>query len=197
MSTPHALDAFAEAISVVGQAVAGATGVPHDRPTPCTGWNLGTLVRHVSDSARSLREILCGVAPGLPPPPGCAAAQASFRELAEVVRRAPREAPAVALIALTGSYELAIHGWDIAETTGNGPALPAPLVEALLIYAPVVLADVERAGLFAAPRDPGARCSDNDRLLAMFGRGSDWRRSGNPDRDENTDAFSSLPWSNS
>jgi uncharacterized protein (TIGR03083 family) len=177
MSTPHALDAFTDAIEVVSQAVAGATDVSHDLPTPCTQWNLGTLVRHVADSARSLREILCGVPPGLPPPPGCTVAQASFRELAEVVTRASRGAPAVALTALTGSYELAIHAWDIAETTGNGPALPAPLVEALLIYAPVVLADIERAGLFAAQRDPAGRCSDHDRLLAMFGRASDWRSS--------------------
>jgi hypothetical protein len=177
MSTPHALDAFAEAIEVVSQAVAGATDVSHDLPTPCTEWNLGTLVRHVSDSARQLREILCGVPSGLPPPPGCAVAQASFRELARIVTRASREAPAVALTALTGSYELAIHAWDIAETTRNGPTLPTSLVEALLIYAPVVLADVERAGLFAAQRDPAGRRSDNDRLLAMFGRASDWRSS--------------------
>jgi hypothetical protein len=96
---------------------------------------------------------------------------------AKVVSRASREAPAVALIALTGSYELAIHAWGIAVTTRNGPTLPTPLVEALLIYAPVVLADVERAGLFAAQRDPAGRRSDNDRLLAMFGRASDWRSS--------------------
>jgi hypothetical protein len=177
MSTPHALDTFADAIGVVSRAVAGASDVSHDLPTPCTEWNLGTLVRHVADSARSLQEILCGASPGLPPPPGCAVAQASFRELAKVVTRASRKAPAVALTALTGSYELAIHAWDIAETTRNGPTLPTPLVDALLIYAPVVLVDVERAGLFAAQRDPAGPRSDNDRLLAMFGRASDWRSS--------------------
>ena len=181
MSTPHALDAFADAIGVVSQAVAGAAGVSHDLPTPCTEWNLGTLVRHVSDSARSLQEILWGAPPGLLPPPGCAAAQATLRELAAVVMGASREAPAVALTALTGSYELAIHAWDIAETTRNGPALPTPLVEALLTYAPIVLADVDRAGLFAAPRDPAGRRSDNDRLLAMFGRAPEWRSTGKPD----------------
>ena len=175
MSTPHALDTLVEAISVVSRAVAGAVDGPHDLRTPCTEWNLATLVRHVSDSARSLQEILCEAPPGLPPPPGCAVAQASFRDLTEAVERASRTAPAVALTALTGSYELAMHAWDIAETTGNGPALPAPLVETLLIYAPVVLADVERAGLFAAQGDPAGRRSDHDRLLAMFGRTCDWR----------------------
>lgn len=175
MSTPHALDTLVEAISVVSQAVTGAIDGPRDLRTPCTEWNLATLVRHVSDSARSLQEILCEAPPGPPPPPGCAAAQASLRELAEAVTRASREAPSVALTALTGSYELSIHAWDIAETTGNGPALPAPLVETLLVYAPVVLADVDRAGLFAAQGNPAGRRSDHDRLLAMFGRASDWR----------------------
>jgi hypothetical protein len=177
MTTPHALDTLVDAIGVVSQAVAGATDVSHDLPTPCTEWNLDTLVRHVSDSARSLQEILCGAPPGPPPPPGCAVAQANFHELAEVVTKASRAAPAVARTALTGSYELAIHAWDIAETTRNGPTLPTPLVEALLTYAPVVLADVERAGLFAAQGDPVGRRSDRDRLLALFGRSSDWRSS--------------------
>jgi uncharacterized protein (TIGR03083 family) len=193
MSTPHALDALADAIDVVSRAVAGASGVSHDLPTPCTRWNLGTLVRHVADSARSLREVLCGLPPGLPPPPGCAVAQASFRRLAAVVTRASRDTPAVALVALTGSYELAIHAWDIAETTGNGPSLPAPLVEVLLTSAPVVLGDIERTGLFAGERDPLGRCGDDDRLLALFGRASGWRSPGNPGRGEDTDAFTPRP----
>jgi hypothetical protein len=95
--------------------------------------------------------------------------------LAKVVTRAPRNVPAVALTALTGSYELAIHAWDIAEATGRGPALPTSLVEALLTYAPVVLGDVDRGGLFAAAGDPSCTRDDHDRLLAMFGRSYAWR----------------------
>jgi uncharacterized protein (TIGR03083 family) len=169
---PHPLDLLAQAVNVAGNSLHAASGVRPTSPTPCSEWDLGTLVFHVADSAATLRELIAGDAPGPPPAAGCVPAQRELRRLAQAVHDAPRQDPAVELIALTGSFELTIHAWDINQATGSTERLPADLVSTLLTFAPVVLNDIDHAGLFATSRPPTAsQCTDTEQLLALFGRG--------------------------
>jgi hypothetical protein len=95
----------------------------------------------------------------------------AVEELITVAGRAPRGRRDIELTALTGAFELAVHAWDVGTSTGVPAALPADLASTLLALAPVVLGEVERAGLFGARRPPSpAQCTDTDRLLALFGR---------------------------
>ncbi|SFC65412.1 hypothetical protein SAMN04487968_10953 [Nocardioides terrae] len=177
MSATHPVDLLRESISLAALAVIRAAEVPHSISTPCREWSLGTLVRHVSDSARSLQEMLTSEPPGEPPLPGCSAAQAVFADLDRVAAAASRLDGAVALTALTGSYELTLHAWDVDQATSTAAELPRRVVEALLVQAPLVLAHGERSGLFGPEIAACVGQTDLDRLLALFGRSSDWRSS--------------------
>jgi uncharacterized protein (TIGR03083 family) len=171
IGTPHPLHLLAQAVKVASSSLHTASGALPTSPTPCSEWDLGTLVFHVADSAATLREIIVGDAPGPPPAAGCASAQRELRRLGDAVHDAPRHDPTVELIALTGSFELTIHAWDIDQATGSTERLPADLVSALLDLAPVVLDDIDHAGLFATARPSTAgQCTDAERLLALFGR---------------------------
>jgi hypothetical protein len=155
----------------MGTSLDGATHVLPTRATPCTSWDLGTLISHVSDSLELLITSIGGT-PGSPHDPDCRAwARHRIGELQLAVRCAPRDHPGVELSALTGAFELTIHAWDITESTRCAMTLPADLVSTLLALAPVVLGGVDRAGLFD-PRRPltTRQGTDLDRLLALFGR---------------------------
>jgi hypothetical protein len=175
MSAAHPLDLLQDSLSLAALAVSRAAEVPHSIPTPCRGWSLGTLVRHVSDSARSLHEVLLDEPPREPPLPGCSAAQAAFSDLGQVAAAAPRFDDAVALTALMGSYEFTLHAWDLNQTTATRSEFPQRLVGTLLAQAPIVLPHGQRSGLFGPELAPGEGQTDLDRLLAMFGRSAQWR----------------------
>jgi uncharacterized protein (TIGR03086 family) len=74
------------------------------------------------------------------------------------------------MVALTGSIEIAVHGWDISVTCGAGRPLPPNLAAALATVAPRLITPETRPGLFADPiRLPGPS-GPGDELLAFLGR---------------------------
>ncbi|MFG2359027.1 hypothetical protein [Streptomyces sp. NPDC048521] len=170
MSPPHPLDLLVQASEAVLHSLDRAALADPAAPTPCTRWNLGTLVRHITDSTTSTRELLTGMPPGRPPEPGCAPARHEVRRLRAAVADIPRETARVRWGALLGSYELTLHAWDVDQSTGCPAPLPPTLAEALLAFAPLVVDGVDRTGLFAAPLPPPRPDHPTDRLLALFGR---------------------------
>ena len=172
MTAPsHPLDLLTQAAHLMSASLDNAAQVMPTRPTPCTEWDLGTLVHHVSASVAALTELISGATPGPGPKGGCAYAQVEIRRLLRTVAQAPHDRPDIDLAALTGAFELTVHAWDVNEATGRHAPLPADLVSTLLSLAPVVLGNVNREGLFDPSHPPSSdQCTDTDRLLALFGR---------------------------
>ncbi|UNS97400.1 TIGR03086 family metal-binding protein [Streptomyces tubbatahanensis] len=165
------------------------------RPTPCAAWDLGALLSHVDDSLAALHEGITEGAVALHPhdhEPGSAALAAPDQDPAAAFRRraarllgasagarpgvrivAVADAPLTATaLALTGAVELAVHGWDIAWSTGHPErAVPVPLAARLLPVARhLVPHDGARHPLFG-PRLPlPDDAPPTDRLLAFLGR---------------------------
>lgn len=164
------LDLLAQATGAALDSLRRAALTDPGAPTPCTRWNLATLVRHLADSTAATRELLTGLPPGPPPPPGCAPARHELHRLRATLPDLPRDAARLHAIALPASYELTLHAWDINRTTGCRTPLPPTLVEALLALAPLVVDGVDRTDLFAAPLPPPHPADPTDRLLALFGR---------------------------
>jgi uncharacterized protein (TIGR03086 family) len=154
-------------------------------PTPCAAWNLGDLLAHMEESLEALGE-------------AAEVGRVRVRDLRErddpgrtidrLVQRActtraawlhrltsaPINVGDLALgrdtLAMVGALEIAVHGWDVAQSVGNGRRIPEDLAARLYPVAQVVVSPAERGFRFAEalPVPPNAPAST--RLLAHLGR---------------------------
>jgi uncharacterized protein (TIGR03086 family) len=155
------------------------------RPTPCRGWDLRMLIRHVNESLAALGEAAgpgrVSVWPAAEPP--AADLAATFRDrargLAEACAGPDHRDRVIAIadrsitlstVAALGALEIALHGWDISRACGPARPIPAPLAEGLLAVAPALVGRAGREPLFAPPVVPAPTAGPGDRLVAFFGR---------------------------
>jgi uncharacterized protein (TIGR03086 family) len=159
-------------------------------PTPCLGWDLATLLDHVSDSIGVLHQavtagcatVTASVAPPGYPWPGpdpvarlrgqagrlldaCAAARPAERRVAIWDRELT-----ASVVAVTGAIEIAVHGWDISVACGARRPVPPGLAAVLLPIAPLLITPGTRPGLFADPVQLPGPASLGDQLVAFLGR---------------------------
>jgi uncharacterized protein (TIGR03086 family) len=151
-------------------------------PTPCAGWDLGTLLDHLGDSFDALAEGLWVRAVGDVPDDGRPRhrdlgdrAAAMLRACAEV--RGGQEPVTVgdrrlttSVVAITGAIEVAVHGWDVATACGQPTPVPPGLATELLPYAALLVPRHTRPGLFADPVPVARQACAGDRLVAFLGR---------------------------
>ena len=159
-------------------------------PTPCADWDLGLLLRHVSDSVGVLHQAITtgciGSGPAADddgPDPDVVSGlyRRAGRLLAACAPAAPatpaghlvtigdRELPAKMAVA-AGAIEITVHGWDISVACGSRRPVPPDLAALLLPIAPLFIAPGSRAGLFADPVPLPGRACPGDRLVAFLGR---------------------------
>lgn len=159
--------------------------VPDDRwsaTTPCTDWTVRDLVRHVTETPVLFlglvgRELQPGPSVEEDPlgafinardqiqacldDPGCA--QAEFDGFFG------RSTFAQAIDRFV-SFDLAVHGWDLARATGQDERIP-PDELALLWQATELFGDALRSEGTCGPAvDPPADADEQARLLAFLGR---------------------------
>jgi uncharacterized protein (TIGR03086 family) len=162
------------------------------RPTPCAGWDLELLLRHLGDSMAVLSEAMAAgsVSPGPRPsdepawdePPGDDPVKGLHRHASgllaacvgagtdeRLVAVGDRHLTA-SMTALSGALEITVHGWDIAAACGSYPSVPAGLAAVLLPVAPLLVTPALRPGLFADPVRVPVLCDPGDQLVAFLGR---------------------------
>jgi uncharacterized protein (TIGR03086 family) len=160
--------------------------------TPCRHWDLRTLLAHLDDSLSALHEavVIGAIDPAGPdvqttPPDGGTRAELVGRlrdragELlgAWAGADARRQLISIAgseltagIVTSTGAIEIAVHGWDIAQSCGASRPIPAALAEELLELAPLLVSDADRGNRFAAPVPLSAPACPGDQLIAFLGR---------------------------
>ncbi len=155
----------------------GAVGL--GRGTPCAEWDLGELLGHLDDSLDALYEGLTGGRIALFPRADRAC---GFRTRACAVLGAWAAGPAgervlvgersldVRVMGAVGAVEIAVHGWDVAQSCGRPRPIPASLAAELLSVARCVVAEEDRGVRFGAPVEVPARARADVRLLAFLGR---------------------------
>jgi uncharacterized protein (TIGR03086 family) len=74
------------------------------------------------------------------------------------------------LVAVTGSLEIAVHGWDIHAACGMGRPVPSRLASVLLPIAPLLIRSGSRDGLFGPPVQLAGLACPGDQLIAFLGR---------------------------
>jgi uncharacterized protein (TIGR03086 family) len=156
-------------------------------PTPCTAWDLATLLEHVSDSLAALCDGLAtgrvSLDPRAPTPDSTEdawvttiRAQAGQLLAASAVGTADRPVAiadrrlASGIVAAVGAVEIAVHGWDIAESCHCHRPIPAALATQLLRIVPLIVPDPATNVQFAAPVATSADACPSDRLVALLGR---------------------------
>jgi len=172
----------------VGYAVAVADAITPgllSRPTPCRGWDLRTLLRHVNESLAALHEAADAGRVSVWPaeePPGADLA-ATFRDRARRLAEAYAigddrdpvigigdRAIALSTVAAVGALEVTLHGWDISRACGPARPIPPALAADLLAIAPLLVGGACREPLFAPPVAVAPDAGPADRLVAFLGR---------------------------
>lgn len=155
-----------------GYALEGLAEVPDlDRPTPCPGWDLRTLLVHLADAADAVTAFARtgDLAPPGPPGRGGADPVAVARDRLLVLLDAASSA-ADGAAARAGAVEVGAHGWDVARACGSPRPMPPRLAADLLAMATSSLPDRVRPVLFGPPVELPDTAPAEDRLVAFLGR---------------------------
>jgi uncharacterized protein (TIGR03086 family) len=156
--------------------------------TPCRDWDLTALMLHMDDSLRALQEAadlgLVTMTTAEPDDPehlvaglrtraGALLGAWTANQGAELVSVAGCPLTAKVLV-LTGALEVAVHGWDVAQTCGNELPIPKAVAADLVTLVPSLVDRSGRGSRFApaVPVPPWA--SPGDLLVAALGR-RPWR----------------------
>lgn len=149
-------------------------------PTPCQGWDLRRLLRHLHSSLADVTGVLVvrefRGGPGTDPVAAVRngivdflLASTSLPTAGRWCQIAGRSLPAK-IVVYVGALEMALHAWDIAQACRADRAIPSDLAAALLRVSPP-LAEAGLAGhVFAEPLPTSTTDTPSDQLLALFGR---------------------------
>ncbi|MGC5050891.1 TIGR03086 family metal-binding protein [Micromonospora sp. DT48] len=160
--------------------------------TPCPGWDVRALVNHVVSEERWSVPLLAGRTldevgdrydgDQLGADPIAAAREAASQ--AEVAATSPgaldRTVHTSAGAIPVEEYlrqllaEHLVHGWDLAVAIGADPSTDADAVAEVARWYSHRMADYRRNGLVEPEVELPAGVSEQDRLLAAFGRDPDW-----------------------
>ena len=181
---PGAAELLERALVYSRGALAGVRPEHLALPTPCPGWSLAQLLRHMDDSLAAMADAASAPHLSLAPassPTEAADLLASVRRRActLVGRWAAADGGTVGLgglvvereaIGRVGALEITLHGWDVAQACGR--ALPLPPVLAMDLW-PVARDHLGAADL---PCRAGAElqvadsATPQERLLGLSGR---------------------------
>jgi uncharacterized protein (TIGR03086 family) len=178
------VEQLARALSAVGDLIEGVREEQWSAPTPCTDWTVRQLVNHLVGMNLVFAALLSNQAPpervadrlGKDPigayRESGSALQAAFEQPGVLERT--YQSP---LGAATGSdrlqmrlYDLLVHGWDLAQATGQPAALPDDLAEQSRAFARAQLSTQPRTGRFGPVQPIADGAPAIDRLAAFLGR---------------------------
>ena len=161
------------------------------RPTPCRGWDVRGLLRHMDDSLIALQEALdlawVDVEASGEAEPAYGPADSAISLVGRLRGHASRLLGALAgasegliwvggfpvpksIVTSAGAVDVAVHGWDVARACGRPQPIPERLAAEMLEISPLLVTCADRPALFAAPVPVPPLASASDRLVAYLGR---------------------------
>lgn len=179
------VDQLGRAIDETGRLVAGVAPDQWELPTPCTEWNVRTLVGHLVRGNQNSAAVALGE-PRQPDPIADLGGDpiAAYRQSAQELKHAWADRslleraypgpfgmiPGPVLLQLRLADNIT-HGWDLARATGQTPRYDEDVVETALTFTRQNLGGERRpGGPFAPPVDVSPDRPAIDRLAAFMGR---------------------------
>jgi uncharacterized protein (TIGR03086 family) len=160
-------------------ALAGVTDALLAAPTPCRDWTLRDLLGHMDDSLDAFTEAAGGSialtrAPSAPrilvlQQKACALLGLWSGESPPGIR-VGEVALATDLLVATAALEITVHGWDVAQATGEDTPIPEGLARHLLPVAQRTVAEIDRGVRFAEALPEPVGATADVRLRAFLGR---------------------------
>lgn len=183
MSDPLRLDAAA--LALIGHDIVMLTDRERSTPTPCTGWNVTDLVRHMNERHEETLERSVG-----PPPSSTEDPITEFPRVAAwwiatleraggpvPVPRLGRSVP-VADLAAVHMLDMLVHRWDLRSALGLDCPTPERLTTAALLVARRITAPGSPLsgdnGVYGPARDIPEGLSPIQALAALLGRDPTW-----------------------
>jgi len=173
---PDLLDQYRRASAWTNEMVAGAAD-QLDRPTPCEQWDVRALLNHMLDTQRYFVGSARGEDAQLPSPspPDLLSDDpaADFARGRDEALRAYGEPGVVEKLGPALGIAFAdqlLHGWDLAQATGQDPTMPDGLAGAAYETIHGRFTEDQREGVFKPEIPAGAGASPQERLLAYTGR---------------------------
>jgi uncharacterized protein (TIGR03086 family) len=183
MSTDDVL--LERAVSYAVSAVDTVTPDLLSRSTPCSAWDLRMLLRHGCESVAALHEGLTTGRVALYPTVDDDTTADPTQVLRARVTRliedwtAVSAAPAIriadhliprSLMTGAAALEIAVHGWDIAQASGDNRPIPSDLAVDLLGMSQLLVPHGNRHRLFAPSVPTPSSAGPGEKLLAYLGR---------------------------
>ena len=171
------LERYRAASEWTAEKVAGAQD-RLDAPTPCDDWDVQTLLNHMVETQQYFVQSARGekASPPSPEPPdgliGDDAAKAYERGRDASIETFSEDGVIERTGPTLGIYfsDTLLHGWDVAQATGQDTTMPAGLAQAAYDVVHGAFTDDQRTGVFKPEVDVGDDASPQDRLLAYTGR---------------------------
>lgn len=170
---------FEQAATYVLDVLAEVSPADLDRPTPCEGWDVRTVVLHLADVADAVIDLTATGELAMPTPRGTdtpapvAVARQRIRALGDRLATLSARAEQVDLLlaaAQGGANEFAAHGWDLATALGLARPIPDGTATALLALVDGNLDDAARGTNFAPVVPVPTTADPSDRFVAYLGR---------------------------
>jgi uncharacterized protein (TIGR03086 family) len=183
--------AFEYAVASTAEIIKGVRPGQEAAPTPCTEWDVRSLLSHVIGTLWLAEGLFTGQAPRYPMAPGglpaadaggddpvAAYAEASAAALAAAgagdaltrVHATPLgNMPGPALAGFT-TLDMTVHGWDLARATGQPADLDGRLAAHVLGFAEQALTPDTRAPGIGPARPVPVGAPVTERLIAFLGR---------------------------
>lgn len=147
-----------------------------DAPTPCEQWDVRTLLNHMLQTQHYFRDSAQGKDAELTPNPPELIGNDPVSRFETARADMLRVFGAHGVVDQTGPMlgiafsDMLLHGWDLAQATGQDATMPEGLPEAAYQMIHGRFTDEQRKGVFAPEVEVGRDASAQDRLLAYTGR---------------------------
>jgi uncharacterized protein (TIGR03086 family) len=174
-----AIELLERSLGYTRVALAGVTDARLVAPTPCRDWTLRDLLTHMDDSLDAFTEAAGGNialtrGPSVPPvvvlqQKACALMGLWCDQVPPGIRVGDVDL-ATDLLVATAALEITVHGWDVAQATGEGTPVPEGLARDLLPVAHRTVVDFDRGIRFADALPEPVGATADVRLRAFLGR---------------------------